>query len=100
MSSSSLVVAVVVGAALTALWVDARFPGAVPKRRGVLLVHLVGSLAALQIAPVVMKLVPGVGESPLPATSALLGLFFPALIYAFVSAIWVIRAVQGVLARG
>jgi hypothetical protein len=95
-----LLLAVLAGAALVALWADSRFPRALPKRRGVLLIHLFASLAALQAAPSLMKLEPGVGNSALPATCALLGLFFPALIYAFLSAIWVIRAVQGVLARG
>jgi hypothetical protein len=99
-SADALLLVVLVGAALVAFWTDARFPHAMPKRRGVLLIHLVGSLAALQVAPSVMQLVPGVGDSAVPATCALLGLFFPALVYAFLSAIWVIRAVQRVLARG
>jgi hypothetical protein len=94
-----LLLAVLVGAALLAVWINARFPSLLPDRRGVLLVHLVASLAGLQAAPALMKLVPGVGTSTGPATGALLGLFLPALVYAFLSAVWVIRAVQGVLAR-
>ena len=95
-----LLLAVLLGAALLALWINARFPNLLPDRRGVLLVHLVASLAGLQVAPVLMKLVPGVGSSAAPATGALLGFFLPALVYAFLSAVWVIRTVQGVLARG
>lgn len=100
MNADILILVVLLGAALLALWTNARFPQALPERRGVLLIHLVASLASLHAAPALMKFVPGVGESPLPATGALLGLFLPALIYALLSAIWVIRAVQGVLARG
>lgn len=100
MTPNSLTIAVVLGAALSALWVDARFPRALPNGRRRLLLHLVVGMAALQAAPMLMKLVPGVGTEALPATLALLGLFFPALIYAFLSAVWVIRAAQGMLARG
>ncbi len=100
MSSDALVVAVIVGASLVALWVDARFPGAVPKRYAILLLHFIAALAALQVAPPLMRFVPGVSDSAAPATVALMGLFFPALVYVFLSAIWVIRTVQRVLARG
>lgn len=100
MTPNTLMVAVVLGAALSALWVDARFPGALPSGRRRLLVHLIASVGALQATPLVMRLVPGAGTEALPATLALLGLFFPALVYAFLSAVWVIRAAQGILARG
>jgi hypothetical protein len=98
-SSDALLLCVLAGAAVLAFWTNARFPQLLPERRFVLLVHLVAALAALQAAPALMELVPGVGVSPVPATAALLGLFLPALVYTFVAAIWVIRAVQGVLAR-
>jgi hypothetical protein len=99
-SADALLLAVLVGGGLLAIWINARFPNLLPERRGVLLVHLVASLAGLQAAPVLMELVPGVGTSAAPATGGLLGLFLPALVYAFLSAVWVIRTVQGVLARG
>jgi hypothetical protein len=99
-SSELLLLFVLVGAGMLALWINARFPNLLPERRGVLLVHLVASLAGLQAAPALMRLVPGVETVALPATAALLGLFLPALVYAFLSALWVIRTVQGVLARG
>jgi hypothetical protein len=91
--------AVLAGAGFLAVWVNARFPGLLPEHRGLLLVHLVASLAGLQAAPALMRLVPGVETLALPATAALLGIFLPALVYALLSALWVIRTVQGVLAR-
>ncbi len=100
MSHDALVLVVVAGAAVVALWGHVRFPGALPARRGVLLAHLIASLVALQVAPAAMVLIPGASESALPATVALLGVFFPALVYVFLTAIWIIRTVQGVLARG
>jgi hypothetical protein len=99
-SANALLAFVLVGAAVLALWTDARFPGAWPKRWGIVLVHLLASLAALHAAPSLMRFVPGVSESAGPATAALLGLFLPALVYTFVSAIWVIRTAQSALARG
>src|SRR5688500_17013531 len=60
LSSEILLLAVLVGAGMLAFWVNVRFPKLLPERRGVLLVHLVASLAGLQVAPALMKFVPGV----------------------------------------
>jgi hypothetical protein len=99
MSKDLLIVLVVGGASVIGLWVDVRFPGALPRRRGLLLVHLVLALVALRAAPVLMGMIPGVETEPAPATVALLGVFMPALAYTVLSAVWIMRAAQGSLFR-
>lgn len=94
-----LLLVVVVGASAVAIWADARFPGALPRRTALLLTHLVLALVGLRAAPVVMTFIPGAAQEPAPATLALLGVFFPALVYAFLSAVWIIRAAQRALLR-
>ena len=99
MSNGTLLLAVVVGASAVALWADARFPGALPRRTALVLVHLVLALVSLRAAPVLMTFVPGAEREAAPATFALLGVFFPALVYVFLSAVWAIRTAQRALLK-
>ena len=98
-STEMLLVFVVGGASLIGLWVDVRFPGALPRRKELLLLHIVLALCALRAAPVLMAMIPGSDHNPGPATVALLGVFMPALAYAVLSAVWLMRAAQRSLFR-
>jgi hypothetical protein len=99
MSKDMLLVFVVGGASLIGLWVDVRFTGALPGRKELLLLHLFLALAALRAAPVLMAMIPGADHEPGPATVALLGVFMPAMAYAVLSALWLMRAAQRSLFR-
>ena len=81
------------------LGLDVRFPGAVPGRKELLSLPVLRALAALRAAPTLMAMVPGVEREPGPATLALLGVFMPALAYAVLSALWIMRAAQRALFR-
>ena len=94
MSSGSLVVCLTLGAAALALWIGVRFPGRGPQRVASIGLHLALSLVAVQAAPVAMRLLVEDSESAPVAAVALLGLFLPALVYAFLAALWLMRRVQ------
>lgn len=90
---------VVAGSAGVALWCDVRLTRFRPTRRAVLCVHAACALALLQVAPALTGAASGPESSATRATLALLGIFFPALTYVFVNALWLLRAVQRVLVR-
>ena len=93
MSSAVFTVALPIGAALLALWTDVRFPGLAPD-------SLTARLANAGIAALVLLLFPPPTEpgpfEVIVVVSALLVL----LGYAFLTGIWLLRALQGALLRG
>ena len=98
-SKDVLILLVVVGAAGVALWCDLRLSRFRPTRRSVLCVQAVCALALLQAAPALTSAASGPQSSATRATVALLGIFFPALAYVFLNALWLLRAVQRVVVR-
>lgn len=89
MSNGTFVFALAVGAALLAVWIHVRFPALAPERLGRTLAHAVVAFALLQLAP------PLVGPAALLAGVFLVVL--PALVYALLSAIWMLRHLQTAL---
>jgi hypothetical protein len=87
MSNSMFVLALAVGAALLAAWIHARFPALAPERLGRTMLHT-------GVAFALLRLLPGVGESPLTAFAAILLFVLPALVYALLCAIWMLKHVQ------
>ena len=83
-----------VGAALLALWVDARFPGLAPVDiwRAALRVLLALAVAHLVTPLLVLALNNGIA----PGT-ALMTLVLPALVLFFLATLWMMRALQGML---
>jgi hypothetical protein len=91
MSIAVFGVALVVSAALVALWLDAR----VPKLATAQLQTIVGHAI---LAILLLNLVPAAGETILGTWLVLFGALLPALVYAFSVAIWSIRMWQGAAA--
>ncbi|HEX4930428.1 MAG TPA: hypothetical protein VFV62_06925 [Gaiellaceae bacterium] len=90
MSNELFLVALAVGAALLAVWIHARFPGIAPERMGKTMLHT-------GIAFAFLRLIPGHGES---TTAVLISVFvfvLPALVYALLCSIWMLRLVQTAL---
>jgi hypothetical protein len=84
------VLALAAGAGLIAVWIHARFPKLAPDRMGRTLLHAAIAFALLQLAP-------GLGGS---STALLAGIFLfmlPALVYALLCAIWVLKLAQTAL---
>jgi hypothetical protein len=83
-----------VAAALLAAWVDARVGDARPQTPGQKLMHVALSVAALNVALVVLRLVDGLPQQAL--TLAVLALFLPALVYALLAGFWLLRTLAEV----
>jgi hypothetical protein len=100
MSVTALLTLVAVGGAITAAWIHMRFPWFAPETLAGRALHLAAAVAWLLVAPPLMQLVPGAETDPGSATVALLAIFYPALVYTFLSAIWLARTVQQSLRLG
>jgi len=90
MSNELFLLALAVGAGLLAVWIHARFPGIAPERMGKTMLHT-------GIAFLFLRLIPGHGES---APAVLISVFvfvLPALVYALLCSIWMLRLVQTAL---
>ena len=87
MSSNAFVCLLSVGSALLALWIHVRFPKIAPEHVGKTLLHT-------GIAFALLRLVPGMVESPVVALITIIVLVVPALSYALLCSIWMLRHVQ------
>jgi hypothetical protein len=98
MSSASLVVAMSLGSAAVALWAFVRFPRLAPARAGFRMAHLVAALAVAQfVAPPAMKLVIHGSNAVGPSLLALLLIFVPSQLWAYLSGIWVLALLRNAL---
>jgi hypothetical protein len=87
MSSSAFVVILSVGCGLLALWVYARFTKLAPEHVGKTLLHTGLAFALLRLSP-------GVVESPTLAVITVVVFVVPALSYALLCSIWMLKHVQ------
>jgi hypothetical protein len=87
MSSSAFVFVLSIGSALIALWVHVRFPKLAPENVGKTLLHTGLAFALLRLSP-------GMVESPLMALITIVVLVVPALSYALLCSIWMLKHVQ------
>ena len=90
MSNEMFVLVLAVGAAALAGWIHARFPGLAPERMGKTALHT-------GIAFVLLKLTPGLGDSPVWIFAAVFLFVLPALVYALLCAIWMLKLAQTAL---
>ncbi len=90
MSNSAFVFVLSVGSALLALWVHARFPKLAPEHVGKTLLHT-------GVAFALLRLMPGTAESPVIGLLTIVVLVVPALSYALLCSIWMLRHVQTAL---
>ena len=86
MSNSTFVLALAAGAALLALWLHLRFPSLAPERLGHTVLHAASAFVLLQ-------LMPSLGSSE-TAFTVVFVFVLPALVYALLCSIWMIRQAQ------
>jgi hypothetical protein len=87
-----------IGSAALALWVNARFPGFGPESARGVIAHVIGAVILGQIAARTLHL--ALDPSALASTLAVLfGLALPTLVYAFLSAVWMIKLAQEMFGR-
>ena len=93
MSPHSFVVLLVVGSALLAFWVGARFPGFGPHRLAYAVLHLLCGLAAIRAIPgltdAVLSMSADVAKYLVP-----FGVALPLFTYAFLTGLWLLRLIH------
>jgi hypothetical protein len=89
MSFAAFLLFLALGAALLAAWVIDRFPERSPNQLRQALIHFTISLALVWVAPNVVG--PFAAGGPLAAVAAVFLLLLPPLVYAWLSAAWVLR---------
>jgi membrane protein DedA with SNARE-associated domain len=82
------------GAGLLALWIDIRFPRFAPPDLMRAAIRIVVAFAIGYLVAPVLTLAVGAGMSP---AAALMLLVLPALVLFFLTAIWMMRALQAML---
>ena len=90
MRGNDFTLALTFSAGLLALWLDARLASLRPKTPGMSLLHAVLSLVALAASVGLLYLVHGVPQTLFMV--AVLTVFLPALIYALLAGLWMLRA--------
>ncbi len=96
MSSGSFVIALGIGSALLAFWVQFRFPNLAPQTLGWAIFHIVVTAVLAQLTKAVFA---GVELQPVGTLALVFGLALPTLIYGFVAGMWLIRIAQGAMGR-
>ena len=96
MSVGVFLVSILFGAGAIAVWIDARFPKLAPADGRLTLLHGGVALVVARLVPGGMGLVLG-GGSPIQALVAIFGVAFPALTYALLVSIWMIKLAQRTL---
>jgi hypothetical protein len=95
MSGGTFVLLLALGGGAISLWIHVRFPKLGPRELRPVLLHVLVSFAAVQLAVPVIKA--AADASALATLAGVFGVALPALIYSFLVSIWVIRTVQGAL---
>lgn len=86
----SFTVTLTLGASLLAIWLDARLPGLRPKTLAQGLIHSVIAVFTVLGAANLLVLVYGIRDAAFLAL--VLGVFLPALVYALLAGLWMLRA--------
>ena len=89
MTAAALIAAIAVGAALLAVWSFVRWPAAAPNTLTGAILHAILAFGGLQLAAI------GLGRAAISSAQAaelaLILVVLPALTYAFLAALWVMR---------
>ena len=86
-----------VGAGLLALWIDARFPGLLPDFRIAVLHVGITIVVGKLLVPLLGKF--GTANGPAGAMMLLFLVALPALVYCFLTSVWIIKNVQATMRR-
>jgi hypothetical protein len=93
MTPQSLVLAIALGAAVIALWVDVRFPRLAPQDFRRAIMHVVAALVTAQ-AILMSGATDVIAGSPVTMMAATMLVALPVLIYEFLAAVWIIKLAQ------
>jgi hypothetical protein len=96
MGKAEFTVALAVGAFLLASWVEARIGDSRPESPTRRSVHVLLSLVVLKLAVVLVAVVHGSGAPKVSVLIAVMVFFLPALVYAFLTGLWMMRTLAEV----
>lgn len=96
MSNQGLVLSLVLGGALLALWLDFRLAARMPRTPRRVILHTVAALAAASLVPLPMVAL-NTQHSAARALFALFVLVLPVFVYSFLTWIWLVKLVQRLL---
>lgn len=97
MNAGMFVVLIALGAAAIAVWIDTRFPGIAPRNVRGIFIHAALAVAAGQLlVPVGLDFVRSL-ESHVLTLVGVFGMAFPAVIYALLVGVWMIKSAQNQL---
>jgi len=88
-----LMIVLVAGSAVLAIWLHVRRSGKLPDSGGRIVLHVVAAFALTAVVPVVMRRA-GTQHSPTTAMMALFTLFLPMLVYNFLTWLWLLKLLQ------
>ena len=94
MSTQALIYAVAVGAAAIALWLDTNFGSRAPVTFGRTMLHATLAAMAFSFTPKVTTALVAAGETPARKMAALFAVVLPALIYVWLSSIWLLKLIM------
>jgi hypothetical protein len=95
-SGNVTALALILGAAALAGWVDFRFPRLAPGSFTQVGLHMLCSMFALQIG---MRILGTAPDKPAPVLAALFGAAIPATMYMLLTVFWLLRLLHGMLGR-
>jgi hypothetical protein len=93
LSGGSLVIALALGAASIAVWVDMRFPSLEPSRLTTLILH-VGAATIVGRLAVPLAIHSSVDSTRLALLTAVFGVAFPLVVYNLLTGLWMLKLVQ------
>jgi hypothetical protein len=100
LSVPEFLIALTLCAAALALWINIRFPNLAPKGVRTAILHVGAAMLVGQIVvPFLHAYIPVNASPVVRALITTFALGFPALVYALLTSIWVIRIAQGALRR-
>ena len=84
-----------VAAAALALWLDVRLGEKGPNSLSKILLHAVGGMLLLRAASQMV----GAADGPAPLTIVLFAILLPALVYVFLTSLWMLKMLRGAMPR-
>jgi len=98
MNAQTLVIFFALGAAVLALWADARFPKLAPARAFAVLAHLAIAVVLSRLMVVALERISDGDDATVLA--GIFGLALPSLVYLLLAGVWMIKLAQRMLYRG
>ena len=96
MSGNVAALALIVGAAMLAVWVDVRFPRLSPGSFKGVGLHMICSMVAVELG---MRVLGATPREEAAVLAALFGAALPATIYLLLSALWLMKVLAGFVQR-